>query len=140
MRGVEALVLVAAPGNVEVVRLAIGTAVDAHRRGSDDFLDRSNDAMGGVDGAAGVVSIVNAAHRAVDPDLFGDADDIIDDVGEIVLEARHWLSSHARRGAEFRCVALANACDGRAFGKDEWEAVMGHCVRLRYIRNGPESR
>ena len=91
VRGVETLGLVTAPGDVEMMCFAIGAAMDAHCRRSDHFLDRSDYAVCGVDGAAGIVSIVDAANGAVGPDLLGDPDDVIDDVGEVILEARHRL-------------------------------------------------
>ncbi len=53
----------------------------------DDILDRSDRAERGIDHAVRVVGVVDPPDASIDPDLVGDADDVIDDIDEIVLEA-----------------------------------------------------
>ena len=121
--GVEACALIAAPRDVEMMGVAIGRRGDARDRRAYHRLGSAGHAITRIDRASRVVSVADIAHRAILPDLVGDPDDVIDDVGKAVFEARHGLRPPGGGGRD----RLADATHRRPLGEFEGQVGdLGH--------------
>ena len=107
MRCVEARFLVTAPGDRQVMNLAVRIGIQGGYGRGNHLLNRANDPVGRIDGAARVVGIVNIAYRPIHPDFVGDAHDIVDDIGKSVFETFHGLSALARSPTKRAWILLA---------------------------------
>ncbi len=138
VRGVEALLVVARPGDIEEMALAVGVGVHHRGGGGDHLLDGAGHAGLSVDRADMVIIVVDLADGAIDPDAMGDAVDVIDDVDKLVVEASQALRARRPRVLHRHAVAMAHVTDFRPIGHDERQARADsrEGLGLRNARDG----
>jgi hypothetical protein len=116
--GEEARLVVAAPDHVLAEELSVGELGEGGEGAGDHRLVAADDAGGGAQHDVGGVVVAERGDAALLPDLAGDLEDVVGEVGEPLLEALHAralaMRSPVRRSKRWQMAGGHRGLDGLA--------------------------